>query len=61
MDGRWRGRYDITHLNHPGEKEEAEVETARTDVGMRGEEIDRKDSKRKGAQIVKIGELKVVR
>jgi len=28
---------------------------------MRGEEIDRKDMKRKGAQIVKIGELKMVR
>lgn len=29
--------------------------------GMRGEEIDRRDVKRKGGQIVKIGELKVVR
>lgn len=27
---------------------------------MRGEEIDRRDVKRKGGQIVKIGELKVV-
>lgn len=31
------------------------------DGGMRGEEIDSKDVKRKGGQIVKIGELKVVR
>lgn len=46
---------------HPGETEEAEVETSGTDVGMRGEEIDRKDAKRKGAQIAKIGELKMVR
>lgn len=58
MDGRWRGRYDIAHLSHPGEKDEAEVETSGTDVGMRGEEIDRKDAKRKGAQIAKIGGIK---
>lgn len=45
-------RYDITYLNHPGEKEEAEVVTTGRDARMRGEEIDRKDVERKGAQIV---------
>lgn len=45
-------RYDITYLNHTGEKEEAEVVTTGRDARMRGEEIDRKDVQRKGAQIV---------
>lgn len=45
-------RYDITYLNHPGEREVAEVQTTGRDAGMRGEEIDRKDVQRKGAQIV---------
>lgn len=37
------------------------MEEGGRDGGMGGEEIDRRDVKRKGGQIVKIGKLKVVR
>lgn len=61
VDGRWRGLISY----HPSESLKGEEGGGRWGRegemgGMRGEEIDRKDVKRKRGQI-KIGELKVVR
>lgn len=49
--------YDITHQNHPREERGG----GNGGEMAEWEEIDRSDGLRKGGQIVKIGELKVVR